>query len=141
MEFCFAKIEDKAELEQIQENCLEPLEHQDFSFVLSSDNYMVILAKINDSVAGFISASISFDQSDILQVCVEQKFRHQGIGKALLNEFENIMKQRGVKELFLEVNQENNIAIKLYHSVNFIDISKRKNYYGKNDAIVMKKTL
>lgn len=141
MDFSVAKIEDAKKLDLIQKECLENLEHQDFDFLLESKNHVVVCGKIGDEIVSFVSSSVSFEQADILQVCVSKDFRRKGIGKELLKSFENIMKEKGVVELFLEVNEKNVPALALYNSCGFEFLSKRKKYYGKNDAIVMKKTL
>ena len=45
-------------------------------------------------------------------------------------------------KIFLEVNQKNLNAIKLYKKNDFEEISVRKNYYGLNeDALIMVKSL
>ncbi len=136
-----ATVCDLESLDEIQKECLEKLEHQDFDFVLKNQNFVVVKGEIENRIVGFVSASFSFEQCDILQVCVCGKFRRQGLGKELLIAFENIMKEKGVCELFLEVNEKNIPAINLYNSMNFSFLSKRKKYYGENDAIVMHKTL
>lgn len=141
MDIKIAKIQDKEELEKIQNECLEKLEHQGFDFILKNQNFVVLKGEIQSQIVGFVSASFSFEQCDILQVCVCEKFRRKGLGKELLTSFENIMKEKGVRELFLEVNEKNLSAIALYNSMNFSFLSKRKKYYGENDAIVMHKTL
>lgn len=141
MDIKIAKIQDKEELEKIQNECLEKLEHQDFDFILKNHNFVVLKGEIQGQIVGFVSASFSFEQCDVLQVCVCEKFRRKGLGKELLTSFENIMKEKGVCELFLEVNEKNLSAIALYNSMNFSFLSKRKKYYGENDAIVMHKTL
>ena len=141
MEFSVATVNDFDALDALQKSCLEKLEHQDFGYILRSRNYLVLQGKIDDKVVCFVSATVSFDQSDILQVCVDENWRRQGFGKELLKELENIMKEKGVKELFLEVNENNAPALALYSSMNFSVLSKREKYYGEEDAIVMYKAL
>lgn len=141
MDFSVADISDFSGLDNLQKSCLEKLEHQDFGYILQSKNYLVLQCKNSGKVVGFVSATVSFDQSDILQVCVEQSMRRQGLGKELLKRLENIMKEKGVKELFLEVNENNAPALALYSSMNFSFLSKREKYYGEDDAIVMHKEL
>ena len=141
MNFSVADISSVKQLDDLQKSCLEKLEHQDFSFILQNKNYVTVKGEIEGKIVCFVSASISFDQSDILQVCVDENYRRKGIGKELLTVFENIMKEKGVKELFLEVNENNAPAIALYNKMNFSQISKREKYYGENSAIVMHKTL
>lgn len=141
MEFSIADISDKNQLDKLQISCLEKLEHQDFYYILINNNYIVVKGEIEGKIVCFISASISIDESDILQVCVDEKFRRKGYAKELLASYENIMKEKGVKDLFLEVNENNIPAISLYQKMNFSQISIRKKYYGENSAIVMHKAL
>lgn len=141
MEFSIADISDKNQLDKLQISCLEKLEHQDFYYILNNNNYIVVKGEIEGKIVCFISASISIDESDILQVCVDEKFRRKGYAKELLASYENIMKEKGVKDLFLEVNENNIPAISLYQKMNFSQISIRKKYYGENSAIVMHKAL
>lgn len=136
-----ANVCDIERLDEIQKECFEKLEHQDFDFVLKNQNFVVVKGEVENQIVGFVSASFSFEQCDILQVCVCEKFRRRGLGKELLTAFENIMKEKSVCELFLEVNEKNIPAISLYNSMNFSFLNKRKKYYGENDAIVMHKTL
>lgn len=141
MEFSIADISDKNQLDKLQISCLEKLEQQDFYYILKNNNYIVVKGEIEGKIVCFISASISIDESDILQVCVDEKFRRKGYAKELLASYENIMKEKGVKDLFLEVNENNIPAISLYKKMNFSQISIRKKYYGENSAIVMHKAL
>ena len=50
----------------------------------------------------------------------------------------DICKQRNCNTIFLEVNTINYKAINLYNKYGFKQYSLRKNYYGNNDAILMK---
>ena len=52
-----------------------------------------------------------------------------------------MVKTNNISSIFLEVNENNKIAQKLYNNFGFKNISVRKNYYNKNNGIVMKKTL
>lgn len=141
MIFSIADISDKNQLDKLQFSCLEKLEHQDFDYILRNNNFIVAKGEVDGKIVCFISASISIDESDILQVCVDEKYRRKGFAKELLTSFENIMKKKGVKDLFLEVNENNTPAISLYQKMNFSQISIRKKYYGENSAIVMHKVL
>ena len=141
MNFSIADISDKNQLDKLQISCLEKLEHQDFDYILQNNNCIVVKGEFDGKIICFISASISIDESDILQVCVDEKYRRKGFAKELLTSFENIMKKKGVKDLFLEVNENNIPAISLYQKMNFSQISIRKKYYGENSAIVMHKVL
>ena len=59
-------------------------------------------------------------------------------GTALLTNIINICKERDLKSLSLEVNQNNLTAIHLYKKFGFKSVGLRKNYYQNNDGILMK---
>ena len=52
-------------------------------------------------------------------------------------------RERGVRELFLEVRVSNNTARQLYQSYGFREVGRRRNYYMEpvEDALVMRKDL
>ena len=58
-----------------------------------------------------------------------------------MNHFIELCKEQGCDTIFLEVNSINQKAINLYHKFGFVAYSKRQNYYGENDAILMKLSL
>lgn len=141
MEVFKAEKQNIPALEKIQNECLEKLEHQDFSYIISNPSYVIFAVKNEKSIVGFISASISYEQADILQVCISENMRKQGLGFLLVNKLCEFLKENNVEKLFLEVNEINLPAISLYIKSGFEKISERKNYYGKNTAIIMQKTL
>lgn len=141
MEISISNKNDLQELDNLQKSCFGVLERQDFSFILENPNYIVLHGRVDGILVCFISATISFDQSDVLQVCVDSGYRNKGLAKELLAHFENIMKEKGVKELFLEVNENNLPATLLYTGSGFITLCKREKYYGEDSAIVMRKIL
>jgi ribosomal-protein-alanine N-acetyltransferase len=63
------------------------------------------------------------------------EFRGKGKGFELMQMF--LAKCDGV--VFLEVATRNTHAIRLYEKCGFVEISRRKNYYKDDDAIVMKR--
>lgn len=93
----------------------------------------------------FILFSVCGDQAEILTLGVLPKARKKGIAFELLTYAENELKKTGVQEIFLDVNQNNLPARKLYEKADFQQISVRKAYYDedgkKADALVLKKML
>ena len=94
-------------------------------------------------LGGFIEFSYIFENADIIDLEVLEKFKRQGIATKLILEMENFLKQQNVTSIFLEVRKTNEPAIKLYEKLNFKVIDVRKDYYSKPacDAIVMIKNL
>ncbi|WP_068268185.1 GNAT family N-acetyltransferase [Caviibacter abscessus] len=75
----------------------------------------------------------SIDVYEIFEIAVHPLFRRKGYASELINQIPND------KDIFLEVNETNSAAISFYLKNGFKIISKRKNYYGKNSAIIMKR--
>ena len=65
--------------------------------------------------------------------------RREGIAGALLETLFAEALLTGVRTVFLEVRASNRPAVALYLKHGFTHVSLRKNYYGNEDAVVMKK--
>ena len=76
-----------------------------------------------------------------MNIVVNKASRHSGIGTLLLNKLLEICKEKNLDSIFLEVNEKNLNAQKLYKNFGFETISIRKNYYNSDNGIVMKKFL
>ncbi|WBW97340.1 GNAT family N-acetyltransferase [Oceanirhabdus sp. W0125-5] len=61
----------------------------------------------------------------IENLIVKEKSRGLGIGKKLMDEAEDWLKSRGVKEIELNVYNFNKGAIALYEKLGYIDLSKK----------------
>jgi len=137
-----ANILDSDVLYAIQAECLEKQQWQDISYILDNPSFIILIAEKEDHTpCGFIAASISFEQVDILEVCVREDFRRIGVASKLLAALEKEVKARGATTLFLEVNEYNRPAKALYKKLGYSEIHVRKNYYGKDCAIVMQKNI
>lgn len=96
-----------------------------------------IVAKLNDIIVGFAGIIDTVDQMEITNIVVKKEFRNKGIGDMLLKHLINI--SHGKPFIYLEVNEKNKNAIKLYEKNGFKKCGLRKNYYyGTDDAILMK---
>lgn len=109
-----------------------------FKSELESDSSHYLVVKDNSKIIGFAGIKVTVPDCDIMNIVVKKDFRNQGIGSLLLKELINLSKSLNVKNLFLEVNEKNTLAILLYNKFGFKKISTRKNYYKDNNAIVMK---
>lgn len=73
---------------------------------------------------------------------VRKNERKKGIGTLLLEKIIKEAEKTDKKEIFLEVNENNFYAIKLYEKFKFEKIGERKKYYnGKDTAIIMRKNI
>ena len=108
---------------------------------LNSKNSIYFVAKANQNIVGFAGIKIILDEAEIMNIVAKKDFRNQGIGKLLLNRIILEAKNKKLKKLHLEVNENNKIAIHIYESFGFIQDGKRKNYYNDKNAILMSKNL
>jgi ribosomal-protein-alanine N-acetyltransferase len=91
-------------------------------------------------VVGFVAARVTGDEIHINNIAVEDQYRGQGIGGALLDlALNDAAGKLGAKRAFLEVRRSNVAARGLYVSRGFREVGQRKNYYHnpQEDAIVM----
>ena len=58
--------------------------------------------------------------------------RGRGIGEKLLRQMLAEMEQRGVTRVYLEVDQANTAAIRLYERLGFHRVGLLPDYYGEN---------
>lgn len=110
-----------------------------FEEILSSLYQQVWGYFIENELVGFVHLSISFESVDIVNIVVNPSFRRRGIASILMENILNIYPN--CEQLFLEVRVDNLPAINLYNKLGFRKISRRKNYYGDVDALVMERNI
>lgn len=107
---------------------------------LTSKTSQFICAKYENKIVGFAGIKMVLDEADIMNIAVKKDYRRQGIATLLLNHILTICKEKGIKTINLEVNEENFSAISLYQNFGFEECGRRKQYYDNTyDAILMKK--
>ncbi|HSD93477.1 MAG TPA: GNAT family N-acetyltransferase [Methyloceanibacter sp.] len=122
---CFAKPWDEAAIAQF----------------LASPETLCLVGSIADSaggtMGGFLIARRAADEAEILTFCVAPACRNAGLGRALLEIAATELRAAGAKQLFLEVEEGNEAALKLYRSLGAVPVGKRERYYesGADAAI------
>jgi ribosomal-protein-alanine N-acetyltransferase len=110
-----------------------------------NSDYHCIKVQQNNEIIGYAILLTAFDESHLLNMCIDKKQQSQGLGRKLLKHLENICRLCHSKVFLLEVRESNPVAQSLYQSFGFKQIGIRKNYYrclnGKENAIVMTKQL
>jgi ribosomal-protein-alanine N-acetyltransferase len=92
-----------------------------------------------DNLVGFIHINKLYENMDIVNIVVDEDYRRQGIGTRLMNYVLNLFID--IDSALLEVNEKNEAAINLYKDCGFEVINVRKNYYGNDDALIMKRVI
>jgi ribosomal-protein-alanine N-acetyltransferase len=107
--------------------------------------YLCRVAAIGRAVVGYAVMSAGAGEAHILNLCVGEPQRCQGIGKRLLLGLIERAAAAGMGEAFLEVRPSNTGAIRLYLALGFEQVGTRRGYYqavnGREDAAVLKLTL
>ena len=116
------------------------------SFLGERDTPVYIACDAKRRIAGFALIRIAADESELLTIAVDPKWRGKRIGEALLKAAFDDLLMSPAKRMFLEVSEDNANAIKLYRRQGFETISSRKGYYPKPDgtaatALVMARDL
>ena len=108
---------------------------------LANELSLWLVAVEGETVLGYVGSQTVLDSTDILNVAVSPDHRGCGIGRALLTELEQRLRQQGVTEVLLEVRPSNAPAIALYTSLGFVQVGRRPNYYlnPREDALILKK--
>lgn len=97
----------------------------------------VINYRIGDERVAFISYSIIYERAELNYIAVITKYRRRGIAQKLFEYLVDDLKNNMVKNLSLEVNVNNESAVRFYLKNGFKIESIRKKYYGNDDAYLM----
>lgn len=96
------------------------------------------------STSGFALFRLSCveELAHLLKIVILPSFRKQKIGKTMLVWAFEDLKNKGIKRIFLEVEESNLSAKRLYDSLNFLPLHRVKNFYGhERHAWTMEKSL
>ena len=88
-------------------------------------------------IVGFLAWRDLGDEAEILDLAVARQFRRQGNARFLLENFLRLVRERGIREIFLEVRESNAPAIALYRSFGFAATGRRPNYYRNPDEAAL----
>jgi ribosomal-protein-alanine N-acetyltransferase len=85
-------------------------------------------------LAAFIMSRLVEDEAEILSVAVARASQGHGLASRLLELHLRRLAGLGARAVFLEVDEHNRPAIRLYDRAGFAEISRRPNYYPAADG-------
>ena len=100
------QIDDLEQVMPIEEaNFSIPWTETGFFTFLIRDDALFLVAEEDGEILGYLGILISFDESEITNVCVAEKARRRGIGHALMEELFRRMQERKVRVIHLDVRR------------------------------------
>lgn len=101
----------------------------------------LLTIRSDDEAVGFIIESVVLDEAELLQLLIYQNFRNCSFAKFGMNLWHKKLIEKGIAKAYLEVNETNVIALKLYRSLDYQVVGRRKSYYKSptesDDALLM----
>lgn len=121
----------------------------EFHSLLAQDTVFGFVAwQVNTSgrsAGGFVLARAAAGEAEILTISVDVRFERAGLGWRLMLAALREARMRGADEIFLEVDEGNIAALRLYDKLGFTKVGERKAYYegagGRSTALVMRRDL
>lgn len=142
-----ASIENLDRLCEIEMKCFETeaFTKQQIAYLLTDSNSVIFVSRVKGEIVGFIIGKKCMDKKpatgQILTIDVSPKHRRKGIGQRLLQEIEKTLKDKGVKIFYLEVRENNFVALSLYQKFGYKRVGRLENYYGNAHGIRLRKVL
>jgi [ribosomal protein S18]-alanine N-acetyltransferase len=119
---------------------------QEFEQLLTDRNVMADRAVCGRTSVGFILSRRAADEAEILSVAVARAWRGRGLARRLLDLHLRRLAGLGLRAVFLEVDEDNAPARRLYARAGFGEVGRRPGYYAGNGgkataALVLRRDL
>jgi ribosomal-protein-alanine N-acetyltransferase len=114
----------------------------EFRRLLLDRNVICHGARIGRTLVGFILSRIVAGEAEILSVAIKPGWRGRGFSRPLLDLHLRRLAGLGTRTVFLEVDEKNAPAVRLYRKAGFFDVGRRQGYYGGGaSALVLRRDL
>jgi ribosomal-protein-alanine N-acetyltransferase len=118
----------------------------EFEDMLSQRNTLVHRLRLRSKFIGFAVSRIAADEAEILSIAIAPGQRGRGLSRQLLLTHLGHLAGRGVRTVFLEVEENNQPARRLYDRAGFAIAGRRERYYREAggeqlNALVMRRDL
>ena len=118
----------------------------EFESMLTERNTLVHRLRMGRRVIGFAVSRMAADEAEILSIAVAGSHRGRGLSRDLLLTHLGHLAGRGVRTVFLEVEENNQPARRLYKRAGFAVAGRRERYYRQAsgeplNALLMRRDL
>ncbi|MGX7744467.1 ribosomal protein S18-alanine N-acetyltransferase [Rhodopseudomonas parapalustris] len=121
-------------------------DEQEFADLLSERNTLVHRLRVGRRIIGFVASRIGADEAEILSIAITASYRGRGLSREMLLTHLGHLAGRGVATVFLEVEENNQPARRLYDRTGFQVVGRRERYYRQPNgeqlnALIMRRDL
>jgi ribosomal-protein-alanine N-acetyltransferase len=118
----------------------------EFEQMLRERNTLVHRLRMGRKVIGFAVSRMAADEAELLSIAVAETHRGRGLSNALLLTHLGHLAGQGVRTVFLEVEENNQPARRLYERTGFAVVGRRERYYQQSggeplNALLMRRDL
>jgi len=118
----------------------------EFEGMIAERNTLVHRLRLGRKTIGFAVSRMGADEADILSIAVDEAWRGRGLSRDLLITHLGHLAGRGVRRIFLEVEENNAPARRLYERTGFAVVGRSERYYRGADgeqlnALLMRRDL
>ena len=107
---------------------------QEFEQLLTDRSVIADRAASGRRSIGFIVSRRAADEAEILSVAVARAWRGRGLARRLLDLHLRRLAGFGLRAVFLEVDEDNEAARRLYARAGFREVGRRPGYYPQGSA-------
>ena len=137
-------LSDVSEVARIETTAFStPWSEGTFRSLLERSGAELWVAEWGDQLAAYAILWRVLDEGELANIAVRKDLRGRGIGSGLLGRILEVAEDSGIRSLYLEVRESNDLAREMYARRGFQEIGVRKGYYEapREDARVLKKCL
>jgi ribosomal-protein-alanine N-acetyltransferase len=118
----------------------------EFETMITERNTLVHRLRLGRKTIGFAVSRMGADEAEILSIAIDARHRGRGLSHNLLLTHLGHLAGRGVRRIFLEVEENNVPARRLYEMAGFAVVGRRERYYRQDNgeqlnALLMRRDL
>jgi len=117
----------------------------EFERMLAERNTLVQRLRLRRKIIGFAVSRMGADEAEILSIAIDAGHRGKGFSRNLLLTHLGHLAGYGVRSIFLEVEENNHPARRLYQWAGFAVVGRRERYYQQDgeqlNALLMRRDL
>ena len=117
----------------------------EFERMLAERNMLVQRLRLGRKIIGFAVSRMGADEAEILSIAIDAGHRGKGFSRNLLLTHLGHLAGYGVRSIFLEVEENNHPARRLYQWAGFAVVGRRERYYQQDgeqlNALLMRRDL